>query len=136
MNTNKVLIGGLIGGVAFFFLGWLIYGMLLMGMMSENCNQSMSRPEAEFIWWAMIASNILWGLLMAVVFDWSNTSGWMEGAKKGAIIGGITSLGYDLSMYAMTTMFNNMSMIFVDFLAQVVILGTVGAIVGWYNGRD
>ncbi len=30
METNKILLGGLAGGVAFFLLGWVIYGILLM----------------------------------------------------------------------------------------------------------
>jgi hypothetical protein len=34
MNTNKFLIGGIIGGIAYFLIGWLVWGMLLMNFMN------------------------------------------------------------------------------------------------------
>ena len=38
MNT-KTLIAGLVGGVAAFLLGWVVYGMALDAFMKENTNQ-------------------------------------------------------------------------------------------------
>lgn len=85
------------------------------------------KPMEQMIWWALILSNLGWGFLFAVIFGWSNTSGWMAGAKKGAIIGLLTSLSIDFSYYSMTTMFSNMTALLVDILATVVML-TIGSI--------
>jgi hypothetical protein len=87
--TNKTLLGALAGGVALFLLGWLIYGMLLMDYTTANFNQCASNPPDQMIWWAIIASSLATGLLLALIFSWSNTSGAAAGAQKGAIIGAL-----------------------------------------------
>jgi hypothetical protein len=129
MNTNKILVGGIVGGVVFFFLGWLIYGILLAGYMAANGNTSIMRPMDQMIWWALIFANLGWGFTLAIVFDWSKNSGWMAGAKKGAIFGLMTSLSIDLGYYAMSTMYSSMMPVLVDILATVVMVAIGGAII-------
>jgi len=36
MNTRKFLIAGISGGIVYFLLGWLIYGMLLNDYMRSS----------------------------------------------------------------------------------------------------
>jgi hypothetical protein len=129
MNTNKILVGGIVGGVAFFFLGWLIYGILLAGYMAANGNTCIMRPMDQMIWWALILSNLMWGFLLAVIFNWSKTNGWMEGAKKAAIFGLLIGLSIDLGYYAMSTMYLNMTAIVVDVIASVVMTTIGGAVI-------
>src|SRR3989339_1194885 len=100
MKTNKILLGGIIGGVSFFLLGWLIYGVLLMDYLTANYNQCAMRPMQEMIWWALVLSNLALGFLLSIVFSWSNTTGIMAGAKVAAITGLLLSLYLDLSFYA------------------------------------
>ena len=134
MNTNKILVGGIVGGVAFFFLGWLIYGMILAGFMTANSNQCMMRPMGEWLWWALILSNLMWGFFVAVLFSWTNTTGWMDGAKKGAIFGLLTSLAIDLGYFSMSTMYSNLHAVFVDILATVVMVAIGGSLIAWAMG--
>jgi hypothetical protein len=134
MNTNKILVGGVVGGIVFFFLGWLIWGAILMDYMTANCNQCMARPMDQMIWWALILSNLAWGFVLAIIFDWSNTSGWMEGAKKGAIFGLVTCLALDLGYYSMTTMFSSMTAVIIDIVGMVVMVTIGGALIGWSMG--
>jgi hypothetical protein len=131
MNTNKILVGGIIGGVVFFLLGWLIWGIILAGYMAANSNQCMMKPIDQMVWWALILSNLALGFLLSVVFDWSNTSGWMNGAKKGAIFGLIMGLSIDLGYYSMSTMYSNMTVLIVDVLITVVMVALTGGMVGW-----
>lgn len=70
----KILKGTLIGGVLFFFMGWLIWGILLSGFMAENTNQAFNRPENEMVWWSLILSNLLLGLLMTLVLKWAGVT--------------------------------------------------------------
>lgn len=81
--NKRTLIGGIVGGVAFFFLGWLVYGILLLDFYNANGNQSINRPMEEMVWWALIASNLFSGFLVAIVFDWTNTIDVAAGIKKG-----------------------------------------------------
>jgi hypothetical protein len=136
MNTNRILVGGIVGGVVFFLLGWLIYGIILAGYFAANGNPSIMRPMDQMIWWALILSNLSWGFTLAVIFSWSNTSGWMEGAKKGAVFGLLTALAIDLGYYAMSTMYSNIMPVLVDAVATVVMVGIGGALIAWAMGKS
>jgi len=134
MKTNKILLGGIAGGVALFLLGWLIYGILLMNYTSANYNQCMNRPNMEMIWWALILSNLAYGFLLSFIFSWSNTTGIISGAKIATIIGLLFSISIDLGYYSMTTMYLNPSAIIVDVISYTVYLAIAGAVIGWVMG--
>lgn len=134
MKTNKILLGGITGGVALFLLGWVIYGILLMNFAMTNFNQCMNRPMQEMVWWSLILSNLALGFLISSIFSWSGTTGFMAGAKAGGTIGLLLSLSMDLSFYSMTTMYINPSAIIVDVIAYIVYLAIAGAVIGWVVG--
>ncbi len=134
MKTNKILLGGITGGVALFLLGWVIYGILLMDFATTNYNQCMNRPMEGMIWWALILSNLALGFLLATIFSWSGITGMMAGAKTAGIIGLLLGVSLDLSFYSMTTMYTNPTAIFVDVIAYIVYLAIAGGVVGWVMG--
>ena len=65
----KILRGTIFGGISNFLLGWVIYGILLMGFLSANMNQCAARPD-EMIWWALILSNLSAALLLTLFLKW------------------------------------------------------------------
>src|ERR1043165_5437186 len=77
MKNNKFWIGGIVGGVLYFLLGWLIYGKLLMEYMnahsgiSKELHDQVFKPETQFNWGALIASNLLGGFLLAAIIGWA-----------------------------------------------------------------
>jgi hypothetical protein len=134
MKTNKILFGGIAGGVSFFLLGWLVYGILLMNFTKANYNQCSMRPMEEMIWWAMILSNLAFGFLLSVVCGWSNTTRFIDGAKMGAVLGLLLGLSIDLSFYSMSTMYSNLTAILVDIIAYTFMTAVAGAVVAWVMG--
>ena len=134
MQTNKILLGGVAGGVALFLLGWVIYGILLMDFASTNYNQCMNRPNMDMIWWALILSNLAFGFLLAFIFSRTGTTGFVGGAKLGAIIGILLSVSIDLGYYSMTTMYVRPSAILVDVAAYIIYIALAGAVVAWVMG--
>lgn len=130
MNTKNLLLSTLLGGVCFFFLGWLIFGILLSPIMQANCNNSINRPMEEMLFGPLILSNLLWALLLSLVLGWSQSTGWMGGFKTGAILGLILQAAMDLSFYSMTTFFNSMTGVVIDVIANTLFFGLVGAILG------
>ncbi|MDA3905074.1 MAG: hypothetical protein PF484_03270 [Bacteroidales bacterium] len=131
MKTNKIFLGGIAGAIVFFFLGWLIYGVLLADFMESNYDQSLNRPMEEMVWWALILSNLASGFLFAIILSWSNTIGIADGAKKGAILGFLLGLSMDLSFYAMSKMILSFTPIIVDVLLYTILWAIMGAVIVW-----
>ena len=130
MKTNKILLGGIAGAVTFFILGWLVYGILLSDYTAENFNLCAAKPMGEMSWWAMILSNLAFGFLLSIVFNWSNTKGIPAGAKAGGIMGLLIGISMDFSVYSMSNMYLNLTALFVDLIVYTFISVIVGIVVG------
>ncbi len=131
MINKKVLIGSVVGGIAYFLLGWVIYGILMKEYCAANFDQTGMRPEAEMVLWAMGLANIAFAMLMSLIFSWSNISSLLSGAKIGGIVGFLTAVSIDFSFYAMTTMYKNWSALFVDIIVYTIMSAIVGAVIVW-----
>ena len=132
----KILKGTVFGGIAFFFLGWLVWGMLLAGIMQDMYNTALNRPENEMIWWAMILSNLLLALLITLVLNWAGAKNWLDGLKTGAIVGALYSLIVDLGLHSMTTTFNGLSGIVVDVVTYTILTAIIGLVIVLTWGKD
>ena len=138
MNTNKFLVGGIIGGIANFLLGWLVWGTLLMSFMqghTTEAGKAVMRTDENTIWWALIAANLLMGFLTSYILNKAGVISASAGAAMGAVIGLLMSSAIDLFNYAFMDLSDSMIAIVVDVLASIVVTAIVGAIIGWYNGR-
>ena len=132
----KILRGTIFGGIAFFFLGWLIWGMLLANIMDNLMDTSINRPDNEMIWWAIILSNLVYALLLTLILKWSGAKGITDGLKTGALIGVIYALSVDLGMYSMTTMIKSVSGIVVDAVVYVVVTAIIGLVIVLTWGKE
>ena len=133
MNFKKLLLGGIAGGVAFFLLGWLIYGMLLMDFMSKHPGTAgdLSRPEEDFMY--LIIGNLLMGFLFAYIFLKANVNSLANGLVTGGIIGALMSAGFNCVMYATTTITSKTAMA-ADVAAMTVMCALGGAVIGMVMG--
>jgi hypothetical protein len=134
--NNRVLVGGLIGGVCFFLLGYLIYGMALASTMEANMLPNLNRPMEEFQWAFLILSNLAFGFMVAYVLDKANATGFASGATVAAIVGFLMGLGYNGALYGTTTYWNSPTGLFIDTIMVTLIGAIVGGIIGWYYSRN
>jgi hypothetical protein len=137
MDVKKVLIGGILGGVVYFFLGWLLWGVILKETMAAPADiQSVIEiPEEEMRISFMAISCIVWGIFIAFIFNkWASISTFMGGLKGGAIIGVFVSLTVGTAMYSMYT-FTSLQNIALDTITNAVASGITGGVIGWYLGR-
>jgi len=136
MNTNKFLVGGIIGGVASFLLGWLVWGLLLMNFMNEHTSEvgkTVMRGDDNMIWWALIAGNLLWGFTLSYVLNKSGANSPGSGATTGAVLSLLVSASYNCFIYAFQNI-GDITLMAVDIIANLVVGGVVGGIIGWYLG--
>jgi len=132
----KILKGTVFGGVVYFLLGWLVYGILMADFSLTNYNQCMNRPSADMIYWAILLSNLIYSLFLTLVLKWSGASGWMDGLKTGALFGLLFVLTVDLSFYSMTNMFNNVGAMLIDMLVSTVMAAIIGTVIVLVWGKE
>lgn len=132
----KIIRGTVFGGIAFFFLGWLVWGMLLMDFSKANYNQAIYLPEDGMIWWAMIASNLVLALLLTLALKWAGAKSIVDGLKIGAIVGALYALSVDLGMYSMTNVILNLTAVVVDTLAYAAVTAITGLIIVLTWGKE
>lgn len=128
---KKLFTGGIAGGIAYFLLGWLVWGKLLMSFMMEHSNPTASvifRSETEMVWWAMIAGNIAMGFLVSYIMLRAGISSAVPGAVTGAVVGFLFSLGINCIMYAQMKIYGTTAMA-ADIIASAVVAAIVSAIV-------
>lgn len=133
MNT-KAIIGGIVGAILYFFLGWVVWGMLLMKMMEPYINTTCMRPEAEMNWVLLIMANLFWGLGLGYIFSKSNVNTFASGAVMGAIINVLFGISIDLFMYNFHTIMNSLTPAWYNIGANLVVGAIVGGIMGAVMG--
>jgi hypothetical protein len=135
MNSNKILIGGLLGGVTAFLMGFLIWGLALDGFMKSHSTAPAGLAKEELLMWAIALGSLALGFLFALIYGrWAGIKTLQTGALAGAAIGGLLGANADFMAYGMYNM-TDMTMVIVDIVAYVVYGALIGAVVGWWMGR-
>jgi len=135
MNTKKILIGGLAGGIIYFVLGYLFYGKLLSDFFHNNAGTAtgVDRAMEQFQWWSLVLGNVLSGCLLSYVFVKSNVSSAGSGLVTGAVIGLLASASYDFVSYGVANLMTTTGVLG-DIGTFTVMSAITGAIVGWVCG--
>lgn len=130
MNPKQFALGTLTGGVAYFFLGFLVYAVILAGFFEANMGTATGVMKTDMQWWPLILGNLASGALLTLVFlKWANISTFSSGASAGAIIGFLVASGYDLIMYD-TSNIMNLTGTLVDIVVYTLISALVGGLIG------
>ncbi len=135
MNMKRILIGGLAGGVAYFMLGWLCYGILFTDLMASGAGSATgvykSDEEMDFI--SLIIGNFALGFMLSVIFSWSKHYGLMSGLFMGAVIGILYCTGFDFIMYG-TSNLMTLNGTLIDILVGTINATLAGGVTGWSMG--
>lgn len=129
-----MLIGGVIGGVVFFLLGYLIYGLLMSDMMAScmTCQRLMEDLDLPFL----IVGNLFAGWFIAFAFSkMSGVTTFAAGVTTGAILGLLMSVAMNCIMYATSTIYSGITCIVYDVIISIIIWGLTGGVIAWWLGR-
>lgn len=128
MKTKTFLIAGLLGGVVYWLLGWLFYGILLADFFPQ--------PEESTNTMIFILLGCLtFGFFVSYIFNrWAQISTLATGAKAGAIIGFFTGLFYNFFNLAMNSEMTY-EMFAMDFGITIIMTAITGAVIGALNGK-
>lgn len=133
MDTKKLLLGALAGGLTYWLAGWLLYGLLLADTLGSTMpGMKAIQREPDVV--AILIGNLIGGLLLAYIFEkWAGIRTFMGGAVAGATIGLLIAFSYDSVMHATTTLMNWGGVV-LDSLIYAVISGLAGGAAGWVLG--
>lgn len=125
MNTKNFIIGGILGGIVNFILGWIFYGMLFKDLYPQTGNENLL-----FVFLGCLAFGFL---LSQIIINWAQAIDFSSGLKVGIIVGLLYSLSMNFFMYSsMQVNYENM---ITDIIINIVSTGIIGAIIAITNGK-
>jgi hypothetical protein len=126
--VTRLIAATIAGGIAFFALGFVIYGLLLDPLvMKPNMNEfpGLTNEMPKFI--PLILANLVSALLLAYIFEvWAGIRTFVGGLKGGAIVFFL----FALSTQLMFISFWNLTKNFTPNIADVIGATVMGAIGG------
>ncbi len=129
MNVKNFIVGGIVGGIVDFLMGWLIYGILLKDTMPAPEG---SGPENMLF---IFLGCMCFGFLISYVFSQGEgISSCMAGIKMAIGI----ALFMGLCNYFFRNMYSNsidIKMMVIDIAGGLVLATVVGAAVAVVNGK-
>jgi hypothetical protein len=126
MKTKNFIIGAVVGTLVYYFLGFIVYGLLFKDIyMRDNFSHTML-----FVFFGCL----FFGTLVAYIFTkWAGITNWWTGAKAGAVIGLLYSASQNFFMFS--GMEINYQNLFLDIVLNVVMVGIVGAAIAFALGK-
>jgi len=134
---TRVLAATFAGGIAFFVLGFVIYGLVLDPMvMKPNMNPDAAKLMLDPpLWIPLVLANFVSAFLLAYIFDnWASISTFVGGLKGGAIVYFLISLSFQLMMCAFMKMANNYTPAIADVIGSTVLGAIAGGVIGQVLG--
>ncbi|HLM00248.1 MAG TPA: hypothetical protein VK400_04270 [Pyrinomonadaceae bacterium] len=132
----RVLVATLVGGIVNFFLGWLLFGILLAGYFKAHMIHypGLEKDPPEMI--PLVLFNFVYAWLFAFIFDyWARIRTFAAGLKGGALIMLPLVLAANLQYKAFMNLHTGYAPILVDMLVAAVMGAIMGGVIGFVLGK-
>lgn len=130
----RVLAAAVAGAIMMFFLGWLIFGVILMSYFQANTVQYAGQkmpPDFRLL----IPAQLALGWLFAFVFDyWAGIRTFLSGLKGGVLLYFPIAVAIVLQREAFMEHFHGVVPMVVEILAAAVWAAVAGGVVGLVLG--
>lgn len=125
MNVKNFLVSGILGGLVYYLLGWVFYGMLFTDLYPQSENENMM-----FI----LLGCLSFGLFLAYLLTHlSDTQTINSGVSRGAVIGFFYAVTMNLFMYSsQEPNYQNMG---IDVIINIVMGALTGLVIAFLNGK-
>jgi hypothetical protein len=132
----RVLAATVAGGITFFVLGFLIYGLLLeQSVMKPNMNEFPGLMNEVPNWIPLVVANLVSAFLLAYIFDkWASISTFVGGLKGGAVVYFLIALSFQLMFLAFMNLHKNYIPVVADVAASTVMGAIGGGVIGHVLG--
>ena len=125
MTTQKLLVGTIVGWVVLFFLGYLIFGILLADFFRANAGTATGVEKMPLNLVAIGIGQLASAGALTLILSWVGVGGIAQGAMMAGAVGLLFFLGVDLTMFG-TSNTSTLTVALVD----PVVAGILYAIAG------
>ena len=129
MDGKRIAVGTLVGGVALYVVGYLIFTMAFGAFYAANAGSATGVDRDGQLMWALALSSLAYAAL--IMFAIGNRVGTLSiggGAQIGATVGFLLWVTADFVIYG-TTNIANLTRTVVDPLLEIVHGGIAGALI-------
>jgi hypothetical protein len=133
MNT-KLLLATVAGAIVSFFLGWIVFGMLLMDFYQSNTTlyPGLMNEMPNMVY--LVIGQLAMAFFMAFVFQrWARFFSFAKGFTGGLFIGFFFTLVIDAYFISGMNLFS-LKLMVIDVVINTVLIGIIGGIIGLILG--
>ena len=124
--VTRLLAAAVAGGITFFVLGFLIYGLLLENLMKPNMNTYPGLMNETPVWVPLVLANFVSALLLAYIFEkWAGIRTFAAGLQGGAVVWFLIALSFQLMFLAFMNLHKNYIPVVADIIGSTV-MGAIG----------
>ncbi len=100
MNIKKLVIGSVVGTVALYVLGYIIWDVLFTDFFAANRGSATGVMRDTQVIWALVAGTLSYAVLITLAIQGrTGTATIMDGLKIGAIVGFLLWYTADFNIY-------------------------------------
>ncbi|MBT8489126.1 MAG: hypothetical protein HKN72_10270 [Gemmatimonadetes bacterium] len=132
---NRRFLGAVLAGSATLLpVGFLLYGVVFSFLFEEGALllPGVMRQSPSVAW--IIAGQVGFGTLVALVISWRGKESLTGGAQTGAILGFLMAVGYDFAQFGTSNLWS-LEATLADPFITAALVGASGASTGWVLGR-
>ncbi len=131
----RILAATVAGAIVMFFLGWLIFGVILMSYLQANMTQYEGLQKIPPDFRLLIPAQLAWAWLYAFVFDhWAGIKTFLSGLTGGVLLGFPISVGINLQFESFMELYKGVAPMIVDILASTLWAAIAGGVIGLVLG--
>ena len=126
--NKKIIIGSLVGGVVAYLVGGLLWGFLFADFYKANVTHYYGLMIDPPNMVGIAIGNLLWSLMIALLFDRMVILDFVKGATWGALLFFLVMSGMDLFFWASMNLYPP-NLLAVDVALNAVFGGIVGGVI-------
>jgi hypothetical protein len=127
MDGKRLLTGAVVGGIAMFALGWVVFDLAFGSFYEASSNLPAEAVRGSSIYWAWVAGAVALAVLVTFAITWAGATSFADGFKVAATVGFLLWLGVDLLRYSGIDDLN-LTVTLLDPVLEIIRTGLVGGI--------
>jgi hypothetical protein len=127
---KRLIIGSLVGAVAVYALGFLIWGMIFTDFFADNTGSATGVPREAPIIWAALLGSLLYAAMLTLALQSRGATAPLDALKIGGIVGLLLWGTADFILFANFNL-NNLTATIADTVLEGVRGGVAGTIIAF-----